>query len=60
MQPNHQQPQEFSNLCFSGISQKYSIIVKIKNINKFVILLKGTGRLCKVVKLSMQCCGQIL
>ena len=22
--------------------------------------LKGTDRLCKVVKLSMQCCGQIL
>ena len=27
---------------------------------KHIISIKGTDRLCKVVKLSMQCCGQIL
>ena len=39
------------------------IIYKLYLINKNYKLneiLKGTDRLCKVVELSMQCCGQIL
>ena len=41
MQPNHQHPQEFSNLCFSGISQKYSSKIRIGH--SFFILLKPQG-----------------
>ena len=29
------------------------------NQNSFLITFKGSDRLCKVVKLSMQCCGKL-
>ena len=46
----------------------YIMAVVYKLINLFTLLQQrillrlfdGTDRLCKVVKLSMQCCGQIL
>ena len=33
---------------------------KISNNKKRTIYIKGTDQLCKVVKLSVQCCGKIL
>jgi len=30
------------------------------NLRSFVLYIKGSNRLCKVVELSMQCCGKLL
>ena len=43
---------------FRTLLRFYYELMKIICLLFYVI--KGTDRLCKVVKLSMQCCGQIL
>ena len=35
-------------------------VLKIIILDRKLISIKGTDRLCKVVELSTQCCGQIL
>jgi len=43
-----------------GIILKQRKCFLIASVNSVHKQLKGTDRLCKVVELSMQCCGQIL
>ena len=33
---------------------------KKKQWSDVIVMLKGSDRLCKVVELSMQCCGKLL
>jgi len=51
----HILPKEEGERCFQTISN-YDLPSKVKK--KYS--LKGTDRLCKVVELSMQCCGKFL
>ena len=48
-------------LFFHNLKYFYKVKIQYNTIvTKLIILFKGTDWLCKVVKLTMHCCGQIL